>query len=385
MAGKKKTLVKKKEVAAGIELNTVLFKEMVAKSRKAVSNSIMSPLSQMMAIELKDNTLTLTTTDATNYLYVKQDKVEGDDFYVTVMADTFAQLVAKTTSETIKLELEGTGLKVTGNGEYIIVLPEEEGELIKFPDPRNEVELEPLDDIQLTTIKTIVDTAKSSLAVTLEEPCYVNYYCGEKIIATDSLKICLMDLKLWEEPRLIPAEVFDLVTLMTAEDIKVSAADDIIMFSTPDCIVYGRTSEGIEDYAVDAIGTLSDIEFPSSCKVKRSDVLQLLDRLSLFVAKNDKNEIYLTFTEAGLEVSSKKSNGVELVEYIDSTNFEEFTCAIDINMLQSQVKAFGDDALLIEYGMYENEDGEMESKALKFVDGDNELFIALLEDDRTEE
>ena len=208
----KKTPVKKKKAVAGggIELSTVLFKEMVAKSKRAVSNSIMSPLSQMMAIELKDGTLTLTTTDATNYLYVMQEGIEGDDFYVTVMADTFAQLVAKTTSEKIKLELEGTALRVTGNGEYLIELPEEEGELIKFPDPRNDVELEPLDDIELSVIHDIVDTAKASLALTLEEPCYVNYYCGEKVIATDIEKICLMDAQLWAEPRLVPAEVFEI-------------------------------------------------------------------------------------------------------------------------------------------------------------------------------
>jgi hypothetical protein len=35
--------------------------------------------------------------------------------------------------------------------------------------------------------------------------------------------------------------------------------------------------------------------------------------------------------------------------------------------------------------MYENEDGEMESKALKFVDGDTELFIALLQNEEAEE
>lgn len=381
---KKATSTKLKKanvVTNAITLNGVLFKDMVARSRKAASNSIMSPLSQMMAIELKDNKLTLITTDATNYLYVMQDKVEGNDFYVTVMADTFAQLIAKTTSDKITLELQGNALVVTGNGTYTLELPEEEGEIIKFPDPRNDVELEPLDDIQLTTIKTIVDSAKASLAVTLEEPCLVNYYCGENIIATDSSKICCMNLSLWEAPRLIPGEVFDLVTLMTEENIKVSAADDIIMFSTPDCVVYARTADGIEDYPADGIEDLLENEFPASCKIKKSDILQLLDRLSLFVTKNDKNIINLTFTKEGLQVSSKRTNGVEIVPYIESNNFIDFACTVDIGMLQSQAKSFNDDAMIIEYGNHtEDEEGNPTATALKFVDGDTILYIAIVDD-----
>lgn len=389
MVGKKKSTkeTKAKKVSKtsnGVTLETPVFKDMVARARKGASNNSILFLTSLMCIELKDNKLTLITTDGTNYFYVMQNDVEGDDFYVTVVADTFAQLVAKTTSDKITLELDGTSLKVKANGEYKMELPEEEGELIKFPDPRNEVELEPLDDIELITVKSIVDTAKSSLAVTFEEPCYVNYYCGDGVIATDTIKMCLMDIQLWEEARLIPAEVFDLVYLMTDEKIKVSAKDDIIMFSTSDCVVYGRTADGLDDFAMEAIGGLSNIEFPSTCKVKRSDVLQLLDRLSLFVSKTDKNEVYLTFTEEGMEVSSKKSTGVEVVPYIDSEGFEEFTCTIDILMLQTQIKASADDAITIHYGMYENDNGEKVSKVIKFVDGTAEMFIALIEDDRSE-
>lgn len=382
---KKSPVTKKKTTAAAgtITLNTIIFKDMVTRAKKAASNSIMSPLSQMMAIALKDNKLTLITTDATNYMYVMCDKIEGEDFYVTVMAETFAQLIGKMTSDKITLELTDATLKVIGNGEYTLELPmEEDGEIVKFPDPRNSVELTPLDDIKLTTVEAIVDSAKASLAVTLEEPCFVNYYCGQKVVATDSLKICSMDISLWEEPRLIPGEVFDLVTLMTEENIKVSAADDIIMFSTPDVVVYAHTADGLEDYPADAIDTLVQKEFPSTCKIKKSDLLQLLDRLSLFVTKNDKGVIYLTFTNDGLQVKSKQANSVETIPYIESDNFIDFACAVDIGMLQSQAKSFSTDAIVLAYGNNdEDEDGNAIATALKFIDGQTYLYIALVNEE----
>lgn len=376
MAARKKSV----EVQNGITLNAIIFKDMVARAKKGASGNLMVPPSQMMAIELVDNKLTLITTDGTNYLFVSQDKVEGDDFYVTVMAETFAQLIAKTTSDKITLALEGNALKVMGNGEYTLDLPEEEGELIKFPDPRNEVELEPLPDIKLTTVSSIIETAKPSLAVTLEEPCYTNYYIGDNVIATDIYKMCGMKLKLWDEPRLISAELLDLVNLMTDEDIKVSAKDDIIMFSTPDCVVYGRTMEGLDDFAADDIMNALDREFNSSCKVGKAQLLQVLDRLSLFVTKNDKHIINLMFTKEGLELSSKKSTGVELVKYVDSENFKDFICKIDIEMFKSQIKVISGEDVEIHYGQ-----NTATNKAIKFVEGNTVLMLALIDEEEDEE
>ena len=380
MATKKKVVAP--EVNA-LTINTILFKDMVTRARKGASNNNILPITSMMAIELKDKKLTLTTTDATNYLYVMQNDVEGSDFYATVMADTFAQLIGKMTSENISLRLENSTLKVIGNGEYTIELAmEETGDVVKFADPRDSVELEPLEDIKLTTIKNIVTSAKASLAVTLEEPCFVNYYCGDKIIATDGLKICCMDDKLWEDARLIPSEVFELVNLMTEENIKVSAADDVIMFSTPDVVVYAHTADGIEDYPADAIYALIAKEFPSRCKIKKSDLIQLLDRLMLFVDKLDKGIIYTTFTKEGIQIRSKKSTSVEVIPYTEEIDVDEFNCSVDIAMLQNQTKSFGSDVITIDYGNNDaTEDGQAVATALKFVDGTTCFYIALIDEE----
>jgi hypothetical protein len=101
--------------------------------------------------------------------------------------------------------------------------------------------------------------------------------------------------------------------------------------------------------------------------------MQLLDRLSIFVSAYDKNGIFLTFTQEGLQIDSKQSNSSELVNYIESSNFKPFTCCIDIEMLSSQVKANTSDSIEIYYG---------KDSAIKLQEGNTTQIIALLDDDR---
>lgn len=367
-----------------ITLKTSVLQQMVGRSVKGASCNKMIPITELMAIQLKNNVLTLITSDATNYLYIRQDKVQGDDFYVVVRVETFAKLISKMTSEDISIELLEDKLQVVGNGKYFIELPlDEEGQLIKYPDPAHitaENKIITKDspvEIHLSTIRTVLTTNKAALATTMESPCYTGYYVGDEIVSTDTYKICATKVKLFETPVLISPEMMNLLDIMTEEKIKVSfASDNELIFDTPDCVVYGTVLEGIEDYAITAINALVNEEFHSMCKIPKSAFLGVLDRLSLFVSVYDKNEIYLTFTRDGLLVSSKQSSGTEIIKYSDSKNFKDYTCAIDIGMLTTQVKAQTGDMVELWYG---------EENAIKMIDGNIIQIVALSEDDRWEE
>lgn len=360
-----------------LSIKTVVLQEMVGKSIKGASHNKLLPLTSLMAIRLKDGQLTLITTDASNYLYMLHDNIEGDDFYVVVYAEQFAKLVSKLTSDNTTLELDKNILNVKANGNYKIELPlDENGELIQYPDPVAEAKLNgEVVDISLATIKTILDTSKASLAVTMEEPAYTGYYVGNKVVTSDFVKICGLDVKLFDEPVLISPEMMNLLDVMTEEKIGAYVEDDIIEFITKDCIVYGHKMEGIEDFAIDAINKLLDEKFESSCKVNKTDMLALLDRISLFVGTYDNKAITLTFTEEGIDISSKQSNGVETIKYIESKGFKAYTCQIDIVMLTQQIKANSSETLDIQYG---NE------KSIKMVDGKITQVLALHNDEDAE-
>ena len=355
-----------------LSIKTDTLKEMVSKVVKGAGLNKLVPLTSMLAIELKSNILTMHTTDMSNHLYINHDKIAGEDFYVTVGVEQFSKLIGKMTCENVTLELKGNSLEVKGNGTYNIELPlDENGNLIKFPNPYT-MPLPSVGTIELTTVKAILNTAKQSLATTLEIPCYTGYYVGDKVIATDTYKICGMNIKLFDEPVLISSEMMDLLDVIDTEKIDVGMNDDIITFTTPDCAIYGYKMEGLEDFSIDAINGLLDTEFDSVCKVSKTAMLALLDRIALFVGTYDNKAINLTFTANGIDISSKNTSGVETIDYVESQDFKPFTCNIDIDMLTSQIKANPADVVELHYG---------NDKFVSITNGNTILIISLLEDD----
>lgn len=357
-----------------LKIETTILKEMVSKAVKGASMNKLIPLTSMIVIELNSNVLTLHTTDKENYLYIIQNDVDGEDFYVTVQIEQFSKLISKMTSEYVTLELKDNSLEVKGNGKYNIEIPlDENGDMIQFPDPMNNYMDYPITvTTDLSTIKTILNTAKSSVATTLEVPQYTGYYIGDKILTTDTYKICGIDVKLFEDNEvLISPEMMDLLDVIDTEKIDVSIVDDKLIFITPNCVIYGTAMDGIEDYDVNAISKLLDETFNSVCKIDKAKILAVLDRISLFVGVYDNKAIRLNFTKDGIDISSKQTNGIETVDYVESENFNPFTCLIDIDMLTTQIKAYDNDVIELHYG---NE------QFVSLINGKVTQIIALLED-----
>lgn len=360
-----------------LKMETTKLQGMLSKSIKGVGNNKLIPLTSLMLVKLEDNTLTLVTTDATNYLYIREPDIKGEDFYVTLYAEQFSKLIARLTSEYVSLELKQSAVEViSGNGVYLLELPlDENGELIKYPDPLND--FVPSDDtveLDYETVKTVLTEVKSALAVTLEEPCYTNYYVGDAVIATDRYKIAYMDKQVFDKARLISADTFELLSVTQAEKISVDFNDPVIVFDTPQCTIYGNTSSGVEDFSADIITGLVQEEFDCMCKLSKTELLQALDRLMLFVGQYDKNSITLTFDKKALQVSSKAATGIETIEYLESVNHKNFTGCVDIKMFTTQVNVQCGDTVKLYYGA---------DNSIKIVDDDSGVqhITALLDDD----
>lgn len=358
-------------------IKTTELQEMVGKAIKCVSNNKLIPLTSLMNIKVESNKLTLTTTDATNYLYVSTGtKVDCEDFEVSVVADLFTKLVQKSTSDTIELSVEGNILKVKSNGNYTLELPlDENGSVIKFPRKLNDDFRNDAGGIKLSTIKNIIIYNKASLSTNMDFPALTSYYCGDTVLTSDRKKICRTGIKLFETPFLISSQLMELLGNLTDEDIQVTTTENDIVFTTVNDIVYAPILEGVETFPNAAIEQLVEQDFQSSCKISRVAIMNVLDRLALFVAPYDKQGIYLTFTKDGIIVSSKKSSGQELIPYVTSENFADYTCCINIEMLRSQVATSSEDEIELHYGS---------DIAVKLVNKNVVQIVALLEDDRVE-
>lgn len=250
----------------------------------------------------------------------------------------------------VELIIKEQILEVHANGKYSIELPlDETGSIIKYPDKFLNIDtFNKVTNIKLLDIKTILNTNKHSLALTLEQPCLTAYWCGDKVLSTDSYKLCKSNIKMFEEPTLISSETMDLLGLVTDEEIEVYLKDNEYIYKSSNISIFAPEPYGLSEYPVETLGTLLSKNFESIIQVNKLQLLDSLDRLSLLVSTQDNNVVDITISENELTISNKEMRGSERLE-IKGTNIVPHSFSININTLMSQVKAIDNEAITIEY------------------------------------
>lgn len=353
-----------------MKIKTSILQEMVSKAIKGASSNKLIPITSLLAIELKDNKITLKTTDGSNHLYITQ-ALDGnyEDFYSIVDADIFAKLVGKTTSEYINIEIQDKYLEVSGNGKYKLEIPiNANGGIIEFPtfEIGEEHISQKISGLQL---KELLSTLKVAAAKTMEVPCLTGYYIGDKLISTNREMICFIDNNVTTEPILISSEMAELLQLLNNEEVEMVKVDNKLLFATENIKIYGKELEGKDVYPVAPVENLSKTSYDNNIQVNKTELLNVLDRMALFVTDYDKNGVYLNFTKDGLEIQSQKSNATELVE-CNNSDIVEFQCLASIEMLKSQVQSVSTESVNIYYG---------QPTSIKIVDGNTIMILSLMQ------
>lgn len=356
-----------------MKIKTELLKEMISAAVKGAGNNKFLPITELIGIKAQDNILSLTCTDATNYIEVSEP-VECEPFYAAVNADIFAKLVGKITSNETEITVTENAVIIKGNGEYKIGIQlDEDGKAVKFENKFNaDDDIWKVDKqtIKTETIERILNVNKSALATTLELPCYTGYYCGKDVVSTDTYKITVLDTNIFDEPCLISPQVMELLSVFKGDDINVYTKDDIMIFVDEKIKIFTHKLAGIEDFAIDSINRLMDSEFEKFCTFNRQAMINLLDRISLFVGPYDNNAVMLNFTDKGIQVSSRQSNGVEIIPYAGVSDVTPYQCSIDVNLLMTQLKSQTTDITELWYG---------NDKAIKMCSDDVTQIVCLIE------
>lgn len=367
-------------------VTTTVLQDMLSKAVKCASNDNQRPLTGLIAIQLKENLLTLITSSATNILYVNRGDIAGDDFYVVVPVEIFSKLVSKLTAENTTLEVKNDNLIVTSGGTYTIGASiNEEGELTKYPDlyhTSKEFETFKEYDIKRSTFNLMLAVNSASIAdgeIAKELPeVYTGYHVSKSIVTTDSVKMCGIDINVTgDDILLIRPETIKLTEVFSAENLKIRTSEDArggknIVISAKDevdCIIVSKLLENATEFNIEALNNLLAIDIESTCSINKSKFLSALDRLSLFIDKLDDFKLYMTFIPEGLKLSNAKSSSEEVLNYEASDKFKPFTCIIDIKALTEQIKAVPGDLVNMSYG---------NDKFVKFKDGNITQMIALI-------
>lgn len=349
-----------------LTINTIKFQEMLSKALKCAGESSDIPLTEMLLIKLENGVLSLTTTDFTNYLVVKEDNIEGDNLEVVVRIKTFAPLISKMTSDVIVLDLKSNYLEVVGNGAYKIELMlDDDGNMIKFPNPISampKVNLEAT--ISSEVIAKILGGLKQSIYVLdkgnreTDKP-YTKYQVGNAVMASNGYAVSSLNRTVFKENKSITTDLMNILGVITDDtinvygNVKLNSADVEIrelLFESAHYSVYGIEASDGNEFPLVSLNEWLAKPFPYTCQLPKNSVLQLLGRISLFIEEYDNNTITLNFTEDYLEVSSRALTGVENIKYLDSEAHANYSCLINIKQLEPQVKALSGDIITLQYG-----------------------------------
>ena len=354
-----------------MQIKTVKLQDMVSKVIKGVGNNKLLPITGFIAITVKDGRITLTSTDNTHYLFVS-DNVESEDFYVCIQADKFASLVSKMTSETTTLTITDNFLEVKGNGVYSIEIPlDENGQMVKYPNPLEDNDIgEKVGELTVAQIKNVLNVVKPCLDTSGDFVQYTNYFVGDCVMASDTYNVSTLNEQAFTTPRLISSEMMSLLDMAT-NTVDVFANGNKVTCVTPGLTVYGVILSDVSEFSVDELKAYINSKFSSMCKFSKAQFLQLLDRITLFVdALTDDNVVKVVFSENSLTVSSRKSSGVESIEYTESENPISYEIMVNVRYLQTQIKSQTSDVIEMWYG---------EPNAVKVVNGNNTTIIGLIE------
>ena len=350
-----------------------VLQTMLSKAYKGASRSKFNVMTNLVSVELIDSKLSLTTTDSNNYFTVTET-VSGENTSFVVNVDTFSKLISKISTESITIDVSDDTITINGNGTYKLPIQlDVDGSPIKYPKKTiNTADCS--GTIKTAIIKNVILYNKPSLATSFEMPCLTGYLFTENnVISADVFNICVYHVNTFGKKILLAPIVLDLLSMSTDEEISYKISDDFIMFETSNMKLFATLMNGVDDYPVESIMNRVDTEYPSKCVLPKTTVLNIIDRISLFINDNDQNGVYLTFTKDGLKIESSRADCIESVPYQGSENWKDYSCFASVDSIKRQFNARVGESINLYYG---DEDTFM------IADDNVKQLSALLDDDR---
>ena len=363
-----------------LELKTETLKVATSKAAKGTGNLSMLAITSAIGIEVVGNDLVLTTTDNnTNVeVFVKNVVKEPVKFYACTNSDLFCKLISKQNCEKIKLDLQPNMLQVVGDGVYNLpLIQDEEGGMGRI----TPIEVEGLEPVvvQSSELKKMLKYNKLAVSKYFDTPIYTGYCVNnEKVYTYNGVIACVTAVNLKTINMLIPFRLAELLELFEDKNVSVSYASNRVKFSSEDVVITGAVLEGFESYPAQQLGDLvySDT-FNDEAKVNRQKLLNILDRLSLFVSDKEQNAIQLNFADSGLLVSNVGSSACEKAPYTNQKEQRTITSAfIDLRDLKVIVNAVDDEQVTFLYS---------DGSPICVCTDNMRFIIPLLEDESDEE
>lgn len=304
------------------------------------------PISEYTLLSFKAETQNALLRATDGYIFVEVDMpcegVEQDCDFI-VEANKLIKLVGKTTKDVMTFVAKDNCLKVKGNGSYSLEVIDED--FLEIPDYTNaqvcETDFKVLKPALLDAIK-----CKSGMS---NQP-LMSGVCVNKdsVWGTDVCKFVSNEFETGIEDRILLSDL--ICTLIPCLDgAKGIIYPDIENLSCAmkvnDTLIYGQLLEGAEMYP--DLGQLFSGEDKAVVTVNKNEVLQAMDRLSIFTDETDAKVAIAVIEEGvGLSVGGKS---VEQLEVKSTFNIVPTTLIVSMSAFKDIVSIMQNDYIELQY------------------------------------
>ena len=350
-----------------ITISTKSLKAMADKLNKCSTNKLLE-ITKYWHLSVTDAGFEMTAMDGSNYITAKDASVKGT-LDAIVRADQFGKLIDKTSVDKVVLELKDNYLRVVGNGDYKVEIVL--GETYPFYEVPEKVKVIEAETAGLKKINTY---NKSAVSTTLADGYLTGYYVsGSEAVTSDSIKICINPVEVFEDAVLLTAEMMTLATALSGDKFTIKMWDNKIIMEDATTVIYGAQLDGIEEFP--NVDDFAEQEFESNVKLSKLGITAILDRLTLFLDSFDKSEIVLEFTEKTLKISTGKGS-FEEIAYAEAHDVQPFVCNVNVVYFKDIVSAVQNEYFFLHFS---------EETMIEVIDGDVIFILATGEMEEGEE
>ena len=306
--------------------------EIISKAMDVSKNDI---ITSTLELKAEGGYLNVIVSNHEYYVNAHVDIHEDVDFSATVIASKFLALISKTTSDTVKFEVEGNSLIVTGNGRYPFPMVfDTDGKMLEIPEiSLGEVTQEfsigsdILSSILKYNTKEIARRNPSEISNPLQEL----YYIDDEGCITFTLGACVNRFHLDKPVKiLLSQKVVRLFDLFKNESADFSLGHNLLSNGTMQTVIKLENKnvsiiailppDNITKVPADAIRSRAFADYKYSVNINRTPLFGAIERLLIVHPDNQdpkkkKRIAKLSFSDEFVTISTMDDMCTEKVYY----------------------------------------------------------------------
>jgi len=324
-----------------IEITIEKIKALATKAYKGVSNNRLAPITSLMGLEFSPEGLTIRTFDGENHVVVRDASIKTEEpANITMNADMFKNLIDKLTTKTVSLEIKDKYLEVVGNGTYKMEIVYDDNQVLVMKNIDKDLAKEGTvkNTIDRKILQAALDYNEVSAAKTVEVLFETGAYMGDEIITTDEVLATVTHQSLVKGSKfLFKYSTLHLISVFEKDELDFLVNGKDFLITDGINAVRGTFLDGVEEYpSNEVLAWVTGNPDAKFVTVNTKDVVEALDRLSIFVTPYDNDRVDFEFRGKTLSIKSNQSKAVEVIN-VEAAQEANDVLALSLTPLKLQL------------------------------------------------